>query len=548
MADRSVRRSWLQRVATGAVLTTTVTGLAVGLWLPTSASALVCPVYVSICNPVAAPFLTEGMLTIGAGSSIAGIGTAAAPLGATVTASGGAGGLWAGVGGVVVSIVGMVGVELDWFGGHPAGNWSADGTIWGPSGVLPGGWVLTKFATTYKIACAACTGFRWYTNTNSANVPATGASFNGVYNTTWANGTTLYMRKSSDGTPCVTGETTCPVEFVIRIAGGAMTEPLGRPPDVGQSGKLKTTATCIDATGSRSVEKITALLNYSAGVHNTLADVYAGVAICTATEIEGNVRVDWDPDVGADQPVVDFDAPTWVETFPTEFPSCMPPASCLLKLWRTQPGTETLLDCSKHAQACLDWYTDPDKDLVYSCKFGPYLVPLSSCDIYKDIDAPPECEGGLCPPPGGEDPPDPPPIDDECPPDFGLAILSPWWWYKAATCAMIDAFVPTEGFGPRIERISAAAEDRAPFSWVLGATETAQQAGSRVSGVTACPSWSVTVGTTEVGLICGSSFSEAIHNARPFLLAAALLSAFAPLVRHLFYASIPVLGGKGTPQ
>jgi hypothetical protein len=33
----------------------------------------------------------------------------------------------------------------------------------------------------------------------------------------------------------------------------------------------------------------------------------------------------------------------------------------------------------------------------------------------------------------------------DCPPEVGLETLTPWWWYKAATCAIEWAFVPPTG-------------------------------------------------------------------------------------------------------
>jgi hypothetical protein len=117
-----------------------------------------------------------------------------------------------------------------------------------------------------------------------------------------------------------------------------------------------------------------------------------------------------------------------------------------------------------------------------------------------------------------------------------------------------ELFVPDRSLASRMDELDGLLDDRFPFnvaaslgSMGIGAGG-APPAGAGVPVAAdggGCPSWEVIVQTPGGGetydAVCDSSFTSAIRGARPFILAGLLTAAFWPLVRGLFFASVPVI-------
>ena len=72
--------------------------------------------------------------------------------------------------------------------------------------------------------------------------------------------------------------------------------------------------------------------------------------------------------------------PLWVAAIPTEHPDCLH-STCLLQLFEVNPAP--LHSCGSLAVACPDWYTDPGRSGNYECHWGPYVVTLDHCSVFR---------------------------------------------------------------------------------------------------------------------------------------------------------------------
>ena len=113
------------------------------------------------------------------------------------------------------------------------------------------------------------------------------------------------------------------------------------------------------------------------------------------------------------------------------------------------------------------------------------------------------------------------------------------WVYGPFVCALKWAFVPTNGFGAHWGGVAAVAGTRIPFAWITSFGITMGPFLFIPSGQ--CPDWNVKVAGLTKNVVCESSMTYAIRNARPVLIAAGVLLAFSPLFRSVWYASVPIL-------
>lgn len=191
---------------------------------------------------------------------------------------------------------------------------------------------------------------------------------------------------------------------------------------------------------------------------------------CPAGEVVFGYGVTWTTSEGVEDIVPWTTTPEWVHDVPTEYPGCLPGTACELTLWRvTGPGPEY---CGVAGVGCQDWYQDPNNTENYECRYGPYVVDLGYCNVFRN-------PGRLTPnTPTAEDPlngtrasngaapdtgldvglteyvhdpaPDPTPFPyapsdspaGECFPT-GWGIFNPVEWvYRPVSCALAWAFVP----------------------------------------------------------------------------------------------------------
>lgn len=206
-----------------------------------------------------------------------------------------------------------------------------------------------------------------------------------------------------------------------------------------------------------------------------------------------------------------------------------------------------------------DWgKNDPINCVFY---FGPKFFedPNSTLD-----DPQGDLTGSSLPPGGGGDdtapdltPTDPTPNGSPC----AFSFTDPTTWVSAGICQLVDLirslistvsglpaaiwaliedglsalFDPTDSIETRSGRVAEAFSDTFPFN--LG--ETIETMSSNTPS--GCPDWNVNVGDSSWSAVCDSSFTAAIRGARPFILAGLLAMAFWPLVRGVFYASVPLV-------
>jgi hypothetical protein len=236
-------------------------------------------------------------------------------------------------------------------------------------------------------------------------------------------------------------------------------------------------------------------------------------------------------------------------------------------------------ECVMGLFECENWQeinnADPGKDGTsprVSCQYGPYSVPLNTCNplerAYEPDGAPvsePNIDGNpatrsdanldgspqpkpdpfkqqtVSPPvPGGAGAPAPSPTGStaakqaECWPT-GWGMLNPLEWvYKPIVCA----FTPSGDVQAKMQQIGPKFENKAPFVWVAGAG--AVVAGSaNVSG--SCPDWTINVAGLSENVVCESSFTQAILSSRGALFGLMVIGMFWPLIRSIWYSVIPIL-------
>lgn len=233
--------------------------------------------------------------------------------------------------------------------------------------------------------------------------------------------------------------------------------------------------------------------------------------------------------------------------------------------WRKQPGWSPKIptDQDRTGQVGI---TD-----MASCSFywGRKLTDLSHTDTDTPIGPVPDPNQ---PPPVIDEPPavDPPVVDD---PDSGFD----WMWLvyllgrlfqtvvdaisglvSAIVTGIKGLLIPDDPNAVRksVNNMRDAFDGRFPFSLVDSVeTMNAPSGAGSWTGSARCPDWRIKVssdgagGSMDKSIMCDSEFTVLIRGARGAILAAMLALAFWPLIRSVFYASIPIIspapgGGK----
>lgn len=186
--------------------------------------------------------------------------------------------------------------------------------------------------------------------------------------------------------------------------------------------------------------------------------------------------------------------------------------SCTLVLYRIDPQTGQRLSCFSNPSLCVDWWSSATKADDMECQYGGQVVGLAECDLYrptfnlaagqpvKDKDgatvsnpAPygdPTDQGNPIPDPSGEPSPDPnpgPEPDSSCPPPFTwTSLVNPWWYYKAGTCALEWAFVPSPTTMQQWSSMTTDVAGRAPVSYMVGGSQWITAAADGANGDGSC--------------------------------------------------------------
>lgn len=165
---------------------------------------------------------------------------------------------------------------------------------------------------------------------------------------------------------------------------------------------------------------------------------------------------------------------------------------------------------------------------------GPSPAPSPAPDVPADPS----------PDPGGDPAPDPVPgtggkpnpsdgAGQQCWPS-GWGMFNPAEWVlRPLNCA----FVPKTSIQTRVTTLIPTISGKPPFSW-LGGPMVGPGGG-------ACPSWTVHVAALSKNVVCDSPFIAAVRGARLPLFGLVASAMIWPLLRSLWYASIPIL--RATP-
>ena len=260
----------------------------------------------------------------------------------------------------------------------------------------------------------------------------------------------------------------------------------------------------------------------------------------------------------------------------------MDPATPLCDPGRASSGCtlEVLKDdlpCRSGDVECENWEEEaPKNPQRWKCKFGPYTLPLSACNLLEQAYAPggspvndentdgnpatrsllgPSGQPAPAPAPvtapgagtsgdpvpgaAGQPGPGAEPEESACWPT-GWGMLNPLEWvYKPVVCAAKALFQPKTSLQTRVTTMKAQFDNRIPVSWF----------GGEISGPSTgtCPtSWQVTYKDQSYPFICGTQAEGIIRGFRPVLGGMLIVAMLWPLLRSLFYAAIPIF--KVTPS
>lgn len=285
---------------------------------------------------------------------------------------------------------------------------------------------------------------------------------------------------------------------------------------------------------------------------------------CPPGKVAKKAKVDWTPANVPDAPkqeiVPEFIADPWALTLPTEYPQCMN-TTCLLELFEVIPSGSPQY-CGAYAVACPEWYTNPQKTSKFECHYGPYVVDLAKCDVYRapgqlvpntELDpdkgtmrpVAPGPDGGLPVPTPSPTAPPTQQTGDGCFPKGWGAFNPVEWVMKPVGCALQKAFVPSTATQTKISNLQTTATQVTPmpqlqslFAW-LKPPSAAPTCGS--FGI---PIWFIDKTLTAVDT-CNPNdpIMKGLRPLRPVLELAVWVGMFAPLAWWAWREYAP--GSKG---
>jgi len=273
-------------------------------------------------------------------------------------------------------------------------------------------------------------------------------------------------------------------------------------PEPGMQGAMVTEYTCKDGAGVESTGSV------AVAVSSALPDVPVEIppVSCPAGSVLVRLTVTWVTDAG-EQVLYDYQAPEWVYDIPVEYPGCSG-GECTIQLWRIFSAGAPAEWCGVAGVGCQNWWADTAKETNFQCRYGPYVVDLGLCAIYrkpgtvspnapvirdpqgrpvgigdpvistdpddfKDLDPDPDPDPDHDPLPN----PDPDPWQDGDPepvPQAGQCFPSGWgvfnpveWVYRPIVCAFTWAWVPPAGsLDTSISRVRDGVGNKPPFDLV----------------------------------------------------------------------------------
>lgn len=302
-------------------------------------------------------------------------------------------------------------------------------------------------AYTFVVPGASANMSQWLSNRSSSS-PVFYASFS----------------KSLSSSLAFTGMTVRRDSTVNALTAGSVWYPVGSPlrpadsvPDPGR--QFETRWTCTEGVGGtlRSPQFFESDVSWPAFPQARCAA--GSVASMSVWEV---------PALGTEPPAVQLT--TWtaapqVTEWQTANPDCTD-GSCTLELSRIDPTTGARLSCFGSPEACVDWWSSPNRATEYVCSYNGAPVAVTECAAYgptfnKSTGAAVETAAGPIPavdampygdPATGEGVPSPEPSmpvtqpSPDCPPPFEFTLGGMGYWVaKGVTCALSAAFVPPDG-------------------------------------------------------------------------------------------------------
>jgi hypothetical protein len=421
----------------------------------------------------------------------------------------------------------------------------------------------------YKVECKSATGVITYIqgiiSPISGSVPGGTTANLGNFTLTCSNGTIptggLFGLAGSGQLPLLTGtqRTTGPGNDV---AYGTIKGAAGFDPKSGDT-KYKTTVECIrpdsskfsvtkESTGADGALLVPSCDQASPGAHATGKMDVVGVAPPSAGG--GSTSLVQAPVVtpSADKPLCDAARPG----SPCKLAVKLDGQECVVGTW----------DCAHWP----DLRNDPNQSTRLSCQYGPYVVPMTTCNplerAYEEGGAPatePNVDGnpstrsdvdpngnqiprtstevGAVPGTGGTPSavPGATAQESQCWPT-GWGMLNPLEWvYRPVVCAAKELFEPKKDLQTRVTSMQGQFSNKVPVSWFSVGT-------AGVSGGSCPTDWALDIQGQRYSLICGTEADAIIRGFRPVMGAMLVIAALWPLIRSLFYAAIPVF--KVTPS
>jgi hypothetical protein len=269
-------------------------------------------------------------------------------------------------------------------------------------------------------------------------------------------------------------------------------------------------------------------------------------------------------------PATTLDSGAEIPAETAKYPTCMNGHGCSMDVY--VDGTV----CTQSRSECSAWpalsVTSPSR---VTCLWGSYTVPLGNCNglsngykpgsvgvVYdpnsqswtsidpygRPLASNPEPWNPVNPNPVAGVDPAVPPAAAPAASGFPVTGVSPsngcdapaWSWnpvefvHNPVVCALKDAFVPKTDITARMNTINTAAVTHPPMSWLFPPPMVAP-------GASGCPNWTITVAGQTKNVVCDSTFTAAILAARVPMFGLVATGMVFPLLRSIWYASIPIL-------
>lgn len=217
----------------------------------------------------------------------------------------------------------------------------------------------------------------------------------------------------------------------------------------------ETVVTCEDSSGSKTYERA------QSSIFSEYDEVWPDYpeVTCVKPLTLTHMEIWQHSDYAEKQLEYSWDLPAEQKQWLRDYPNCVD-GSCTLELQRFDTESRRWLACFDDPSLCLNWFDDPQKEILYQCVYNGVKQALEDCNLYSklfDFEDPTmitDPETGLGEP--GSNPVNPTNPEPEtnpwavtidqnlnCPPPFSwTSLVNPWWYYQGVKCATVEVFAP----------------------------------------------------------------------------------------------------------